>query len=112
MAVPVGSSREGEFGSIFLLIAFAIGAIWFLKNAASAFKKNKTSLLSLYLSSTLMFFLFSKFLLNSIEHYENNRSEAIDDIFIFTGILLSILTINIIATNKLKKRLKKKELVE
>ena len=88
-----------------------IGGPWFLISAFRAFKKNRSNLISLHVSSLFILFVFLKEL-NDDFNSDFNFFNQSEDFYWPIGIVLTILTINILAVYKLIKRRQEKELEE
>lgn len=112
LAVPSAESMRAAHLYIFVLFASPVLVVWFSISAAVALTEKRNNLDSLYFSSASMLCYFIICLKNALTVYDYTRWENINAIFIFSGILLIVLIINIIAIKKLKKRQQEKEIEE
>lgn len=107
LAVPVGGSMKEDYLFIFGVIAFYISYLWFWISAAITFGKSRNNRISLYLSSIIVSFFCLVNLPYQMENYRDG-GEGEDGVFINSGILLSVLVVNIFAAIKFKKEHAKK----
>lgn len=108
LAVP--SQSESDW-MVFSALSILIGGPWFLISAFRAFKKNRSNLISLHVSSFIILFVYQKELKEDFNS-ANNLFNQSEDFYWSIGIVMTILTINFLAVYKLIKRRQEKELEE
>lgn len=110
LAVPSAESMRAAHLYIFVLFASPVLVVWFSISAAVALTEKRNNLDSLYFSSASMLCCFIICLKNALTVYDYTRWENINAIFIFSGIIVTVLVIDILATYKFTKRRQEKEL--